>query len=122
MLILDKPTSDLDSLGKEEVIAAIRRVRDGLNITVILVKHESKYVADFADRVIVLGEGHIIIEGKPAQIFRYMDKLKKLGVHPPDVAELSTRLNLGVTTCRLEEALRRMSKLIKGIRTHALGG
>ena len=62
------------------------------------------------------------MEGEPAQIFRNMDKLKKLGVYPPDVAELSIRLNLDVTTCRLEEALRLVSKLVKGVRTRALGG
>ncbi|RLE87049.1 MAG: ABC transporter ATP-binding protein [Thermoprotei archaeon] len=122
VLILDEPTSDLDPLGKEEVIAAIRRVRDELDITVILVEHESEYVADFADRVIVLSEGRVVMEGEPAQIFRRMDKLKKLGVYPPDVAELSTKLNLGVTTCRLEEALRLVSKLVKGVRTRALRG
>ena len=115
VLMLDEPTSGLDPLGKEEVIAAIRRARDELDITVILVEHESEYVADFADRVIVLSEGRVVMEGEPAQIFRRMDKLKKLGVYPPDVAELSTKLNL-------EEALRLVSKLVKGVRTRALRG
>lgn len=67
LLILDEPTSDLDPAGKEEVVAAIRRLRDQLDTTVVLIEHEPEYVAEFADRVAVIKEGRVALDGEPGK-------------------------------------------------------
>lgn len=94
LLILDEPTSDLDPVGKEEVLKAVRRLRDELDMTIILVEHESEFVAELADRVVILSEGRVAMEGEPLEVFSRVEDLKRLGVYPPDVAELSARLKL----------------------------
>ncbi len=110
VLVLDEPTSDLDPQGKEEVVSAIRRVRDELDITVILVEHESEIVAEFADRVIVLREGKVFLEGEPREVFAKAKELKEIGVYPPETAEISARLELSSIALSAEE----LAEALKG--------
>ncbi|MGC8565103.1 MAG: energy-coupling factor transporter ATPase [Thermoplasmata archaeon] len=69
VLILDEPTSDLDSAGKIEVIEAISRLREKGDITVILVEHDPEILKKFVDRLVVLHEGKILAIDKPENIF-----------------------------------------------------
>lgn len=67
VLVLDEPTSQLDPLGSRDVLAAIQQLsRQGMAI--ILVEHKLEWIAAFADRVIALAEGRIILEGPPWQV------------------------------------------------------
>ena len=121
LLILDEPTSDLDPIGKEEVVAAIRRLRDQLDITVVLIEHEPEYVAEFADRVVVLKEGRAVLEGTPGEVFSKADELKSCGVYPPDVSELSARLGLK-PAYRFEQALEQLRAVVKGFKSAKFDG
>ena len=94
ILILDEPTSDLDSLGKQEVISAIRRLYEELRLTTIMVEHESEIVAEFADKVFVINEGRVVIEGEPHEVFRNIDNLRKHSINPPEYIELASRISL----------------------------
>ncbi len=114
ILILDEPTSDLDPLGKEEVLTAIRRLRDELDLTVVLIEHESEFVAELADRVVVLSGGRVAAEGSPAEVFSRVEEVKRHGVHPPDVAELSARLGLS-SVVRFEEAVSALGDALSGL-------
>lgn len=67
VLVLDEPTSQLDPIGSREVLAVIREMsRQG--VTVVMAEHKLEWVAAFADRVIALAEGQIILNGPPAQV------------------------------------------------------
>jgi energy-coupling factor transporter ATP-binding protein EcfA2 len=67
VLVLDEPTSQLDPLGSRDVFAAIRQFsRQGL--TVVMMEHKLEWVAAFADRVIVLAEGQVILDGPPREV------------------------------------------------------
>lgn len=67
LLVLDEPTSQLDPIGSREVFGVIREMsRQG--ITVVMAEHKLEWVATFADRVIVLAEGQIILSGPPGQV------------------------------------------------------
>lgn len=110
LLILDEPTSDLDPNGKEEVLTAIRKLRDELDMTIILNEHESEFVAELADRVAVLGEGKVVAVGEPHKVFSRFDELKHYGVYPPDAAAISSRLGLD-SICRYDELLHALESL-----------
>jgi energy-coupling factor transport system ATP-binding protein len=88
ILVLDEPTTELDPLGKAEVLESIKQLNKELGITVILIEHLTEETAPMADRVLFLYDGKIIDEGKPDDIFQRVDHLKSKGVKPPQVTEL----------------------------------
>ncbi|MCK6627095.1 MAG: energy-coupling factor ABC transporter ATP-binding protein [Anaerolineae bacterium] len=67
VLVLDEPTSQLDPLGSREVFAVIRELsREGM--TVVMAEHKLEWVAQFADRVLVLADGQLVLSGPPAEV------------------------------------------------------
>ena len=67
VLVLDEPTSQMDPIGTREVFGVIRKMAEQ-GMTVILVEHKVEWIANFADRVIALHEGQIILDGKPRDV------------------------------------------------------
>lgn len=92
ILVLDEPTSDIDPLGKVEVLATIRDLKESLNMTIILVEHLTDDVGLLADRVVLLRDGKLILEGPPREFFGNVETLKKNGVEPPQVSQVSFAL------------------------------
>lgn len=92
VLVLDEPTSQLDPVGREEVLGLISLLRKEHGITVILVEHHTGYILRFADRVIVMDGGRIILEGKPGEIVGEVEVLRRLGVKLPPSLEISHEL------------------------------
>jgi energy-coupling factor transporter ATP-binding protein EcfA2 len=77
LLVLDEPTSQMDPIGTREVFGVIRRMaEDGM--TVVMVEHKMEWIAQFADRVVALNEGKIILEGKPGEVLT-SDQLAEKG-------------------------------------------
>jgi energy-coupling factor transport system ATP-binding protein len=92
ILVLDEPTTELDPVGKVEVISTIKRLREKYKTTIIMATHEMENVVDIADKLFVLYEGSLVVSGKPKDLLTNVDLMKKLGVKPPQVAELSAVL------------------------------
>src|SRR5512142_2728104 len=67
VLVLDEPTSQMDPIGTREVFGVIRTLAEQ-GMTVILVEHKVEWIAEFADRVIALYEGQILLEGTPSEV------------------------------------------------------
>jgi len=67
VLVLDEPTSQMDPIGTREVFGVIRTMAEK-GMTVVLVEHKVEWIANFADRVIALHEGQIILDGKPSDV------------------------------------------------------
>ena len=67
VLVLDEPTSQMDPIGTREVFGVIRTMAEN-GMTVVLVEHKVEWIANFADRVIALHEGQIILDGKPGEV------------------------------------------------------
>jgi len=123
ILALDEPTSGLDPIGKMEVFSVVKRLRDESNITVVMVENESERVAEFADRVVVMNEGAIVMEGHPRHVLvDEASSLMKLGVLPPQVSELSHMLETHAVTARkysflnIEEAKSGIGELLNQTR------
>lgn len=68
VLVLDEPTSQLDPIGSKEVFAVIRALITERKTTVVMIEHKLEWVAEFADRVVVLNEGEIIADGEAGQV------------------------------------------------------
>lgn len=67
VLVLDEPTSQMDPIGTREVFGVIRTMAEQ-GMTVILVEHKVEWIAEFADRVIALNEGQVLLEGTPSEV------------------------------------------------------
>ena len=67
VLVLDEPTSQMDPIGTREVFGVIRTMAEK-GMTVVLVEHKVEWIANFADRVIALHEGQILLDGKPGEV------------------------------------------------------
>ncbi|HWQ76091.1 MAG TPA: ATP-binding cassette domain-containing protein [Syntrophomonas sp.] len=93
ILILDEPTSGLDPIGKKEVFQVVERLRQEKNMTIIMIEQESERVAEFSDRVIIMDQGKIVLEGEPRVVFEQVDLLREIGVSIPQVAELAYDMN-----------------------------
>jgi energy-coupling factor transport system ATP-binding protein len=119
ILILDEPTSELDPIGKAEVFSIISELRKKYDATIILVEHNTEEIAKYADRVILLNEGKIIMNEKPKDFFKQIDRLKKFGVEPLQVTEFTSLLIHdgifnGEPAITLEEAYEISLSLLKG--------
>lgn len=95
VLVLDEPTAQLDPLGKYEVALAIETLRRelGARLTVVMVEQDAELLAQFADRVIVLDAGQVVMQGTPREVFARVGELERLGVAVPQLAEVAQRLN-----------------------------
>lgn len=95
LLVLDEPTSGLDPRGRHEVLEAIERLRreDGPGMTVVMATQDAEAVARFADRVLVMRQGKIVLDGCPAEVFAQVDRLDQWGIESPQLARLAHRLS-----------------------------
>ena len=93
VLVLDEPTSELDPLGRQEVYAAVDRLRRDRNLTILAVEHSSEDIAERADEVIVVREGRIAWRGAPRELFQDVPLTRSLGIRPPQVAEFGWKLH-----------------------------
>ena len=98
-IILDEPTAMLDPHGREDVIRTVHELNKQENITVVLITHYMEEVID-ADRIIVMDEGKVVMDGTPKQIFSKVDQLKKYRLDVPQVTELAYELKKGRDSVR----------------------
>ena len=90
-IVLDEPTAMLDPNGRKEVLRSVMELRRREHITVILITHYMEEVVD-ADRVIVMDDGHIVMDGTPKEIFSRVEELKQYRMDVPQVTELAWEL------------------------------
>jgi energy-coupling factor transport system ATP-binding protein len=89
ILILDEPTSGLDPIGKAEVFGVVSKLKNEKNMTIIMIEQDSERVAEFSDRVVILDQGRIVLEGTPRAVFEQVEFLREIGASIPQVAELA---------------------------------
>lgn len=106
LLILDEPTSDLDPVGKREVVEVVRKLRDELDLTVILVEHTAEVMMEFADRVALLHDGKIVRVDDPRSFYRDVEFARDHGVSIPDLARVGEAIGLNPPPLTIEEGLR----------------
>lgn len=90
-IVLDEPTAMLDPSGRKDVIDTIKKLNREENITVVNITHFMEEAVT-ADRVIVMEDGDIVLEGTPREVFSQVAKLKALGLDVPQVTDLAFEL------------------------------
>lgn len=90
-IIFDEPTAMLDPSGRKEVMNTIREINKNLGITIVLITHYMDEAAQ-GDRVIVMEQGKIVLEGNPREVFSKVKTMKEIGLDVPQVTELAYEL------------------------------
>ena len=91
-IVLDEATAMLDPIGRKEVLSAVQRLNKEKGITVILITHHMNE-AENADRVIVMHDGKMAMDGTPKEVFAQVDTLRSMGLTVPDTVDLLDRLH-----------------------------
>lgn len=86
-IVLDEPTAMLDPKGRKEVLKTIRKLNAKFGITIILITHYMEEAA-LADRIVVMDNGEIIMDGVPRDVFSNVELIKRVGLDVPQVTEL----------------------------------
>ena len=90
-IVLDEATAMLDPVGRREVLSAVRRLNREKGITVVLITHHMNEAED-ADRVVVMDDGKVALDGTPREVFTQVDALRSMGLTVPDTVDLLDRL------------------------------
>ena len=91
-IVLDEATAMLDPMGRKEVLSTVTRLNRERGITVVLITHHMNE-AENADRVIVMNDGQVAMDGTPRQVFARVAELRQLGLAAPHTVELLSALN-----------------------------
>ena len=86
-IVLDEATAMLDPIGRREVLAAVEKLNREQGITVVLITHHMNE-AEHADRVIVMNDGLVVMDGKPREVFTRKKELEDIGLAVPDTVSL----------------------------------
>ena len=92
VLILDEPTAGLDPRGREEILRNIRNYQSAKQATVIMVSHSMEEIADSVERLVVVNDAHIPMDGTPREVFSHGDELEAMGLAIPQVTRIFRRL------------------------------
>lgn len=90
-IVLDEPTAMLDPNGRKEVLKALRELNQKEQVTVILITHYMEEVV-YADKVFVMDQGELMMQGSPREIFSRVEEMKKCGLDVPQVTMLAHEL------------------------------
>ena len=119
VLILDEPTAGLDPAGRENLMANIRDYHRNKGSTVVLVSHSMDEIARNVDRILVLKNAHILMEGTPQQVFARGEELLSAGLDVPQVTRVAMALrarglNVDPAVYTVEALARELLALRKG--------
>ena len=92
VLVRDEPTAGLDPRGRDDILARIQDYHRAKNASVVLVSHSMEEIARNVDRIVVLSDSHVFMEGTPRQVFARADELEQVGLDIPQVTKVALAL------------------------------
>lgn len=92
ILVLDEPTSMLDHVGTSRILNLVEKLKKEMSLSLLVVEHRIEWIAEHADRVIIMKDGEFMGEGTPQEIFNDPELIQKTGVRPPQVSEVFYRV------------------------------
>lgn len=90
-IVFDEPTAMLDPEGRRDVMNAMKRLNKELGITVVFITHYMEEACE-AERIIVMDDAHLVLDGTPKEIFSDIDRIRKLGLDVPQTSALAQML------------------------------
>ena len=111
LIVLDEPTAGLDPVGSESILDNIRDYHKAQNATIIMVSHSMEEMARTVDRLVVVNDGKIALEGAPSQVFQHGQELEDMGLGIPQMTRVFNRLramgvDVGSSVYTVEQAKR----------------
>ncbi len=88
LMVLDEPAAGLDPQGKKELFAMLRKVHKETGMSVLVVSHSMEDAAEYADRILVMQEGKLVLDGAPEQVFSREEAVRAAGLSIPAAAHL----------------------------------
>ncbi|MGG7059442.1 energy-coupling factor transporter ATPase [Clostridium nigeriense] len=121
VLILDEPTAGLDPKGRDDILDQIKNLHDEYKMTIILVSHSMEDVGKLAERIIVMNNGEVALEGTPARVFKEIETLERIGLAVPQVTYLMRALrqkgfNVSDEVYTISQGKEELLKLLKEIK------
>ena len=92
ILILDEPTAGLDPEGREDILQNIDRYRKAKNATIMMVSHSMSDVARLAQRLLVMSDAHLAMDGTPQEVFSRSQELLEMGLDIPEITRIFLKL------------------------------
>ena len=89
ILILDEPVAGLDPVGREEILALVKKLQKEVSPTVIMVSHNMDDIAVIADRIVALKDGKIVADGTPKEVFSNRQLISDIGLDVPCASHLA---------------------------------
>lgn len=111
-LVLDEPTAMLDQQANYDLIGQLKRLHREYNMTIILISHHMEDLT-FADRVIVLDNGCVRLDGPPVEVFQDTARLESYGLRCPEVIQLAAKLRS--KGCELDPGIVNLEQMVKNI-------
>lgn len=114
-IVLDEPTAMLDPSGRKEVINTIKDINKNYGITIVLITHYMDEAAE-GDRIVVIDQGKLHLQGTPKEVFSQVETMKKIGLDVPQVTELAYELgkvgiNIGTKILNIDEMVNALCQL-----------
>ncbi len=118
VLILDEPTAGLDPLGRDRILREINEYHRNNNVSIILVSHNMEDVANYADKILVMNDTKIVLNGSVSDVYCHAKKLKEIGLSIPQIMEICLGLNergipIDPLTTSVEDAVHQIIDLFK---------
>ena len=118
ILILDEPTAGLDPVGREEILKNIADYRQARNATIMMVSHSMSDVARLTERLLVINDSRLAMDGTPGEVFARAEELVAMGLDIPDVTRIFVELRkMGLpvkSVYTIEQAVAEMKRLRGG--------
>jgi len=116
ILVIDEPTTGQDWIGAEHMMGLVKSLHNSGH-TIIMITHDMRIVAEYAERVVVMHKGRIVADGTPSEVFSKEDVLRAAHLTPPQISQLATELEglgmpSGITT--VEDAVAVVSAALSG--------
>ena len=92
ILVLDEPAAGLDPEGRDDILSEVKEYHKKTGTTVLLVSHSMEDIAKYANRVLVMSKGNVVMEGTPKEVFSQTEKVRSLRLDVPQAAELRDEL------------------------------
>ena len=118
ILILDEPTAGLDPEGREDILKNIERYRQAKNATIMMVSHSMNDVARLAQRLLVMNDATLAMDGTPVEVFDRAQELVDMGLDIPELTRLFLQLrNMGIPVNQvytMEQAVAELRRVKEG--------
>lgn len=116
VLILDEPTTGQDHAGRH-LLSNLSKKLNREGFTVVIITHDMRFVAETVNRVVLVSNGEILMDGSTREVLNAFDVLKKAAIKPPQIVQLASELRkkgVDINAMTVEEALQEILKHYKG--------